>query len=604
MMKFIKPFAVVLLLLCIYVLTGCNRTYDIPTAPEGKAYISYEGKSNYCIVRGEKATESEIYAAKELQKYLKKITGFKLPIVKDSEEEKELEIIVGKTNRENIIDRSSLGDDGFSIMWSGNKLIISGGETRGTIYGVYEFLESLGCRFFAESVETIPVRKTLELAISDPVTKKPAFEYRDLFWSCTYDPALSVKLRLNGCLVSGTDGRTIPNEMGGGVSYAGPHFVHTFTYLVPADEYFDEHPEYFSEINGKRTGKHLYSQLCLTNPDVLQICIEKVKNWLDSNPDAKIVSVSQNDSFVIGSFCTCDKCKQVNREERSNSGTIIRFVNAIADAIKDGYPDVSIDTLAYQYSVEPPRVTKPRENVIVRVCTGGCSAHAISECTSNSGIKSNVTRWAKISERIYIWDYTTNFAQYLCPYPNLNSLQPNLQFFYENNVKGVFEQGNYQEGKNGEFGELRSYLLAKLLWDPYTDVNVLINEFMDAYYGGGSKYIKEYIDALHKMVEPKDNHFNLVVNAADLYKSLIKDSDIEHFDSLWENAKKEAGSKEAKERILRSELSYRYYKMISQRGEFADTAKTDELTQQFYKDCHDLGVERMSEGANVPPVNV
>ena len=152
-----------------------------------------------------------------------------------------------------------------------------------------------------------------------------------------------------------------------------------------------------------------------------------------------------------------------DREERSKSGTLIRFVNKIAEAIKDEFPDVYVDTLAYQYSIEPPRVTKPLDNVIVRVCTGGCSAHPIGNCPNNSGIKGCIERWAKISNRIYIWDYTTNFAQYLCPFPNLDTLQPNMQFFFENNVKGVFEQGNYQEGLNGEFGELRSYILAKLL---------------------------------------------------------------------------------------------------------------------------------------------
>lgn len=116
--------------------------------------------------------------------------------------------------------------------------------------------------------------------------------------------------------------------------------------------------------------------------------------------------------------------------------------------------------------------------------------------------------------------------------------------------------------------------------------------------------IKEYIDALHEKVKSKNNHFNLVVNAADLYKNLISDAEIEHYDSLWEKAKQEASSDAVKNRILRSELSYRYYKMISNRGEFADTAEVEKLTQQFYKDCHALGVERMSEGANVPPVNV
>ena len=604
-MKIFRKAILLTLLILVYTLSGCTKTYDIPDAPEGKVYLTYEGKSNYRIVRGEKATEPEIYAAKELQKYLKKITGFKIPIVKDSSKERDLEIIVGKTNREGnlSIDRDELGQEGFTILWSDKKLVIAGGGDRGTLYGVYDFLESLGCRFFALDVEKVPKNKTLELEVSEPKVDKPAFEYRDLFWNNTYDPALSIKLRLNGCLVSGENGRTIPNNLGGGVSYAGPHFVHTFEHLVPASEYFASHPEYFSEINGERTGKHLYSQLCLTNPDVLQICIDKVKQWLRDNPDAKIVSVSQNDSFVINSYCTCKECAKIDREERSKAGTLIRFVNSIAEAIKDEFPDVAIDTLAYQYSVEPPRVTKPLDNVIVRVCTGGCSAHPIGTCPNNAGIRSNIERWAKLSDRIYIWDYTTNFAQYLCPFPNLNTLQPNMQFFYENSVKGVFEQGNYQEGKNGEFGELRSYILAKLLWDPYTDIEVHINEFLEGYYGKASPYVKEYIDILHEKVSPANNHFNLVVNAGDLYASLIKDSDIEHMNSLWDKAKDEADNDGVLDRVKRSELSYRFYKLTARRGEYKDLYERDKLEEEFYIDCNKLGVLRLSEGANVPPVN-
>lgn len=586
-------------------ISGCTKTYDIPDAPEGKVYLVYEGKSNYRIVVGANASKSEQHAAEELQKYLKKITGFKIPIVKDKTKASDLEIVVGRTNREKDynIDRDSLGAEGFTILWSDKKLVIAGGGDRGTIYGALDFLESLGCRFFAEGVEKVPSSKTLELEMHEPKTDKPAFEYRDLFWTNTYDPELSTKLRLNGCLKSGENGRTIPEDLGSGIFYAGPHFVHTFEHLVPASEYFDEHPEYFSEINGQRTAKHLYSQLCLSNPDVLQICIDKVKEWLRANPEAKIVSVSQNDSFVIESYCTCSECSKVDREERSKSGTLIRFVNKIAEAIKDEFPDVCVDTLAYQYSIEPPRVTKPLDNVIVRVCTGGCSAHPIGKCPNNAGIKGCIERWAKISDRIYIWDYTTNFAQYLCPFPNLDTLQPNMQFFHENNVKGVFEQGNYQEGLNGEFGELRSYILSKLLWDPYTDVEKHVNEFLETYYGKASPYVKEYIDFLHEKVSKPNVHFNLVVNAASLYNPLINNEELEHLNSLWEKAKQEADDDVVLKRVRRSELSFRFYKLSAKKGEFADIYEAERLEQEFYKDCNELGVLRLSEGANIPPVN-
>ena len=146
--------------------------------------------------------------------------------------------------------------------------------------------------------------------------------------------------------------------------------MHTFDLLLPPEKYFAEHPEYYALIDGKRTAKHLYSQPCLSNPDVLRIMIEGIRSWLRDNPEARLVSVSQNDSFVIGSYCTCPACRAVNEEEGAPSGSLIRFVNAVAEALEPEFPEVTFDTLAYQYSTQPPKLTHPRHNVAIRMCTG------------------------------------------------------------------------------------------------------------------------------------------------------------------------------------------------------------------------------------------
>ena len=106
------------------------------------------------------------------------------------------------------------------------------------------------------------------------------------------------------------------------------YFVHTFNALVSPELYFDEHPEYFSLINGKRM-KGEY-QLCLTNPDVLRIAVESVRSWIKANPDATIMSVSQNDVYFQ---CQCDNCRAVEEEEEAAIGPVLRFVNAVADAM-------------------------------------------------------------------------------------------------------------------------------------------------------------------------------------------------------------------------------------------------------------------------------
>ncbi len=547
-------------------------------------------------------------AAEELSKYLTAMSGATVPVTESPTVTTE-GFVLG-------LDKSLAADE-LSVSVKDDVVTLAGGNGRGVLYAVYRLLEHLGCRFYAEDTEVVPTLTPDEIAeaLHEGLCIREAspFEFRDLYWTCTYRPDVAVKLRLNaGMAGKGTHKRDIPAAWGGDIGYAGPHFVHTFERLIPAEEFFEDHPEYFSMIDGQRTAKYLYSQLCLSNPEVLDIVIDRVKGWLRDNPDAQIVSVSQNDSFVIGSYCTCPACAAVDAEEGAPSGSLIRFVNKVAEAVEHDFPYVAVDTLAYQYSTMPPKLTKPRHNVMVRMCTGGCSSHAIDTCERNAGTKACIEGWSKICDRLYIWDYTTDFAQYLVPYPNLTTLQSNARFFASHSVKGVFEQGNYTGGKSGEFGELRSYMLAGLLWDP--DKTPDAEGFMEAYYGGGAPYVQQYLNYIHSKV--KDVHFNLVISAADLWNKLIPDEDIPMLDGLWAKAYSAARSggktaggygispELAAEHVERSGLCHRWFKLDGKRGEFSYPAQFDMLAHSFYADCNRLGVTRLSEGANVPWVEM
>lgn len=507
----------------------------------------------------------------------------------------------------------SLGEDAFRLAVEGGRLYLSGGNGRGVLYAVYGLLTYLGCRFYAEDTEVVPPLDGVCLPEGFVHTESSPFEMRDPYWIGTFDPAFCVKQHINaGGAVPGHHRRALPSAYGAGIGYAGPRFVHTFEMLVPADRYFDEHPEYFSMIDGERTGKHLYSQLCLSNPDVLRLVVDGVRRWLKEAPGSRLVSVSQNDSFVIGSYCTCPACKKIDEEEGSPAGSLIRFVNAVAETLEPEFPDVAFDTLAYQYSTVPPRITKPRHNVIIRMCTGGCSSHAIDACPNNAGSRACIERWAEICNRLYIWDYTTDFLQYLNPFPNFQTLQPNIRFFLKNHVKGVFEQGNYNAGKSGEFGELRVFLLSSLLWNPDFDVEKGTADFLAAYYGDGAPYVRAYLDFITDKV--RDVHFNLVISAANLWNQLVSDEELEMLDQLWVKASDAALHGQAMpggispalcaEHVERSALCHRWFKLDAKRGEFADPDRFDALADRFYKDCNRLGVTNLSEGANVPWVEV
>ena len=286
-----------------------------------QAVISKDGTCLYTIVYSQSAAPAELTAVRQLSEYIGRITGETPQAVTDeTPAANQREIVVGKTGRDIPrveTCRDTLGGEGFAIIWDGPRVYVTGSgqnNGRGTLYGAFELLRDFGCEFYAADTETVPDEPSLTVERRDRV-EKPVFEYRDVYWSAVWDKGISTKLHRNGNLAG-----QLPLDWGGGVFYAGPHFVHSFDQLVPPDKYFASHPEYFSEINGERTCKHLYSQLCMTNEDVFDIALSQVRLWLEEQPEARIVSVSQNDSFVIDSYCTCPECRAVIEEEGSRWG--------------------------------------------------------------------------------------------------------------------------------------------------------------------------------------------------------------------------------------------------------------------------------------------
>ena len=369
------------------------------------------------------------------------------------------------------IDFNALGEDGFVIMTDSARLIIAGGSDKGTLYGVYTFLENyLGCRMYAPGVQHVPHLSRIVIPDTHDV-QVPVIKFRDTHYRVTWDKTY-------------TDWHKLDHDEHGNRPDWGM-WVHTFNTLVPPDVYFQDHPEYYAEVNGKR----IPTQLCLSHPEVLRITIQNLRKLIARNPEARYWSVSQNDNR---DYCRCEQCKAIDDHEGSPSGSIIHFVNQVADA----FPDKMISTLAYEYGRRAPRHIKPRDNVNIMLCSIEINRDKpIVSDTSSADFARDVREWGKIAKDIIVWDYVIQFNHLISPFPNLHVLQPNIQFFAENGVSAMFEQGNREVG--GEMAELRAYLISKLLWNPYLPTDSIINDFLHGYYGMAAPKIRQYIDALH-----------------------------------------------------------------------------------------------------------
>jgi hypothetical protein len=372
-------------------------------------------------------------------------------------------------------------------------------------------------------VKIIPKQKRIALAnIHD--LQVPIIKFRDTHYRVTWDAEYTEWHKLDHA----PDGERPDWGM----------WVHTFNSLVPPEVYFGEHPEYFSMVDGKRIPR----QLCLTNPEVLEITIQNLRRKIAQNPAATYWSVSQNDNK---DFCTCSNCKAIDDREASPSGSIINFVNQVADQ----FPDKMISTLAYEYGRRAPRNLKPRDNVNIMLCSiEAYRDKPLAEDPSSADFVKDVEDWGKISKDIIVWDYVIQFNNLISPFPNLHVLKPNLQFFAEHGVNAMFEQGNREVG--GEFAALRAYMISKFLWNPNENADSVMNDFLRGYYWKAAPMIRRYIDDMRAALLASGKPLRIFGTPNDAASSYLTPALIAGYEKIFDSAEAVvADSAEVLERV-------------------------------------------------------
>ncbi len=419
-------------------------------------------------------------------------TGHTLPVRPDTAPVSSCEIAVATTSRDTATVAaacSRIRDDGYALLVEGARLHIAATTGRGVVYGLYALMETyLGARFYSSRYHAVYTDRLRDVPADLCTVSNPGFMSRDTFWYDVLEPQREGSSHYPYALRSNR-GEMV--DVGGGVSYAGS-FVHTLPALAG-------------------TAHEPGVQPCLTDENTFVTVRKNVRRWLSEHPEATIISVSQNDSYPDQGGCTCPSCRAIDEREGTPMGSLLTFVNRIAEDIRADYPHVWVDTLAYRYTRKAPKTIRPADNIIIRLCSIECCfSHPLVDpsCPDNVAFRRDIEEWSAICRHLYIWDYTTDFLCYLSPFPNFAVLRENVSFFKEHHVIGVFEQGNYQS-LSGEFGELRAYLLAHLLWNPAmsdTDYQALMNEFLRDYYGPGWQSIRRFIDITTEIAATRHLH--------------------------------------------------------------------------------------------------
>ena len=563
-------------------------------------YLFEKGSTGYKIVLPDTPLPVEQTAAKELKTYLDEITDINWVIAPEQDVAEDApQILVGNSARAKKIFPEIVPEkipyDGIEIHLKGNKLLLTGHKQRGTLYAVNTFLEDiLGVRWWTSTEQTVPTRQTFKLKPIN-ISYAPKLIYRESHYKDAHEnPLFATRIKSNG-----GGGFGIPPEYGGHQQIM--YFVHSFHQLIPPAKYFANHPEWFSEIDGVR--KHENTQLCLTNDEMRKELTKNAIEALRKSPNAKFISISQNDCF---GFCTCEKCNKIAEEEGAQSGPLIWFVNAVAEDIEKEFPEVFVETLAYHYTRKPPKNIKPRNNVVVRFCTIGCSFVQPLTGEQNKAFYDDITDWSKMAKNLFVWDYVTNFAMYMLPHPNYRVLAPNIRFFVDHNTIGLFEQGDIW-CPVGDFVRMRNWVISHLMWNPALDEHELIREFLTGYYGKkAAPFLREYFEALINRAESSGVHLGIYRESTDDWldnETLFRATAL--FDSAIEAAKQENGA--FVERLRRERMplevvwlfkGYNSFKQYAKRmGEkFYGPEDPVELWKSFFGMCEKYQVSAYHEG--------
>ncbi|MBO9729972.1 MAG: DUF4838 domain-containing protein [Chitinophaga sp.] len=566
-----------------YLLLTMTTLLHSACAP-GKAddlYLVKQGQSAYVIVIPESATKAETKAAGIFQDYVQRISGVKLTVIPERQYKDQPAVFIGNTAR--TTGPEKIKGDGYFTGSKDKQLYIRGGSGQGVVYGVYHTLETyMGCRKDTKGPAVVPTSKDIRITGNIADLQEPAFLYRESYYPASTDAEY---LSWHGL-------QRFEDLWG--------LWGHSFFKLIPPATYFKDHPEYYSLVNGKRQAQ----QLCLSNENVYALTVTWFKKAIADNPDAMYWSIAPEDG---GGACTCDLCKKADAEEGGPQGSLIRFVNRVAAQ----FPEQRFTTLAYGYTAKAPLKTKPAGNVYIMLSTiDAFRQDPLSQTPSAAGFRKNLESWSAITGNLFIWDYTTQFTNYLAPFPDYNNLQPNLQYFAAHQVKGVFSQGSGET--YGDMAEYNSYVQAALLWQPNADLKTVKAAFLKGYYGPAAPFIGQYLDALSNAVKSTRSTLDIYGNPIFNARDYLSPSLIDQYSTLLDKAEAAAGDQTPYlQHVYQTRLFLEY--VVLQQSRFYGNEKYGYLqadgsvvpkwparVNRFVEQCKAAGVTELSEGGLSP----
>ena len=427
------------------------------------------------IVAPTAGSGDDVLAGKELQAYLKKISGGEVPIFSSAAKAKAMVriAVAGKPSAEGWTGAAP-PPDGFAIETRGHTLWIVGGDERGALYGVYDLLENdLGVRWFMPGALGEDVVEATTVLLPDVRREgHPSFD------------------AVSGFIWAGGPGAPVwEKRIRAKVGSTTAFFGHNWSNIIPPTAANKAaNPEWFALSGGVRT-----NQLCSAHPDVVRITAQKAREFFDRNPAAVVFSISPNDGY---GFCEDARCRAVDALYGVNDGTLsdrlVHYANEVLADLGRTHPTKQVGILAYVTHTNPPRAAKPHANyatLITRMPWEFCHAHALGDaaCDINRRFMDYVTGWGRLTRNLGVYDYYGHFYIF-APWPLVHSIRSDMRVLREAGVTRFMSETQQNWANQG----LNFYIGAKLAWNPAADVDALLADYFTRCYGRAADPMRRY----------------------------------------------------------------------------------------------------------------
>ncbi len=462
----------------------------IPQTAKADHTLAQNGRTAFIITIPNDAIPSEKTAAQELQMHLKQMTDADFTIMTASEFKGGPRLAVGfqKGLPETLSPElfPNLGPEELIIDSHGDTILLAGGRPRGALYAIYEFLESLGVRWFTPTETFVPHKPTLNVEIT-PIRYTSPFRSRTNVPGNGATAEWSARNRMNSLLEWNHPGE----KYGGGIKQ-GPD-MHTLWRLM-SPEIFKTHPEWAAMVDGKRITNHANNHwgVCLSNPELQNFIVARTMDWLRQHPDTTDVWFGQNDGSP---YCTCPDCKAFYDSHGGVPSSIICFViNKLADAVAAEFPHVRVKTLAYAWSRTPPQNIKLRDNITIMLCATFGWFSELGKDAATTDFINDVTAWKAVCSDFEAYLYSHPTDDFWFPASCLYNQARNIRRIKDLGIKSIHQE-IYSSNYGGEFVHLRAWLYTRMMWRPDSDIEALIKDFCQVYYGNAAE---DVLYAIHR----------------------------------------------------------------------------------------------------------